>query len=51
MFPPASVVAIAGEQPIAVACPFTWSLDDRLADVRRRATRGAIQPERWHASP
>jgi kanamycin kinase len=31
------------------ACPFSWSIDDRLADVRRRAALGAIQPARWHA--
>jgi len=30
------------------ACPFSWSVDDRIADVRERAARGAIDPARWH---
>jgi aminoglycoside phosphotransferase len=34
--------------PVA-ECPFTWSLDERLADVRRRALLGTIEPSRWHA--
>ncbi len=29
-------------------CPFTWSADDRLADARRRATLGRIDPATWH---
>lgn len=29
-------------------CPFSWSAADRLADIRRRAAAGLIQPERWH---
>jgi kanamycin kinase len=33
--------------PVA-ACPFSWSADDRLADVARRAA--SIRPERWHPS-
>jgi aminoglycoside phosphotransferase len=32
-----------------VGCPFGWSLEERLADVRRRVALGAIRPERWHA--
>jgi len=34
--------------PVA-ACPFSWSVEDRLADIRRRAALGRIQPDRWHA--
>jgi aminoglycoside phosphotransferase len=34
--------------PVA-ACPFSWSVTDRLADMARRAALGAIRPERWHA--
>jgi len=30
-------------------CPFSWSVEDRLADIRRRAALGAIHAERWHA--
>lgn len=30
-------------------CPFSWSIEDRLADIRRRAALGAIRPARWHA--
>jgi kanamycin kinase len=29
-------------------CPFSWSVDDRLADVRRRRADGALDPRRWH---
>ncbi len=29
-------------------CPFSWSARDRLADVRRRASLGRIDPARWH---
>lgn len=30
------------------SCPFSWSLEDRLADVRRRAADGFLDPARWH---
>ena len=32
----------------ACACPFTWSASHRLADVRRRARLGRLDPARWH---
>jgi len=32
----------------ARACPFTWSASHRLADVRRRARLGRLDPARWH---
>jgi aminoglycoside phosphotransferase len=28
-------------------CPFSWSVDDRLADARRRAAAGRINPSGW----
>jgi kanamycin kinase len=31
-------------------CPFSWSAAGRLADARRRATRGLLDPARWHPS-
>jgi kanamycin kinase len=33
--------------PVA-ECPFSWLVEDRLADARRRAGLGLIDPERWH---
>lgn len=30
-----------------VACPFSWSVEARLAAIRRRADRG-LDPARWH---
>src|SRR5262249_13326173 len=30
-------------------CPFSWSVEDRLAEIRMRAAAGALRPERWHA--
>lgn len=33
--------------PVA-SCPFSWSIEDRRADILRRAARGAIDPARWH---
>ena len=30
------------------ACPFSWSAEDRLADARRRAAAGRMEPGRWH---
>jgi kanamycin kinase len=33
--------------PVAL-CPFSWSVDDRIADVHRRAALGLIEPGRWH---
>lgn len=32
--------------PVA-ECPFSWSVGDRLADVRRRASAGLIAPRAW----
>lgn len=32
----------------AGACPFTWSASQRLADVRRRAQQGSLDPGGWH---
>ena len=29
-------------------CPFSWSAAERVADARRRASAGAIDPSRWH---
>lgn len=29
------------------ACPFTWSAEDRVADARRRAGLGQLDPGRW----
>ena len=29
-------------------CPFSWSAEDRLADARRRAALGALEPQSWH---
>jgi kanamycin kinase len=29
------------------SCPFSWSVDDRLADARRRAEGGRINPSGW----
>ena len=33
--------------PVA-ECPFGWQAADRLADARRRAAAGLIDPARWH---
>lgn len=30
------------------ACPFSWMAEDRLADARRRAGHGRLDPARWH---
>jgi aminoglycoside phosphotransferase len=30
-------------------CPFSWSAADRLADARREAAAGRLDPESWHA--
>lgn len=32
--------------PVA-ECPFSWSIEDRLADIRRRASAGQIDPRAW----
>ncbi len=29
-------------------CPFSWLADTRLADIRRRASRGLVDPANWH---
>jgi aminoglycoside phosphotransferase len=52
---PATAVAAIGSGlrafhdalPVA-ACPFSWSIERRLADIRRRAEGGRIRPEAWH---
>jgi aminoglycoside phosphotransferase len=31
-----------------MSCPFTWSAADRLADARRKAAAGQLDPEGWH---
>lgn len=33
--------------PVA-SCPFSWSIEDRLADIHARAGAGRIDPSRWH---
>jgi kanamycin kinase len=33
--------------PVA-ACPFSWSVEDRLADANRRADAGLVERSRWH---
>lgn len=32
----------------AGACPFSWTAEDRLADIHHRAGQGGIDPVRWH---
>jgi len=44
----AGLRALHDALPVA-RCPFSWSIADRLADIRRRAALGRIRPERWHA--
>jgi kanamycin kinase len=34
--------------PVA-GCPFTWSIEERLADIRRRDGAGLIHPRTWQA--
>ncbi|WP_199484852.1 aminoglycoside 3'-phosphotransferase [Actinomadura craniellae] len=53
---PATAVAAIGaglrafHDALPVAeCPFTWSAGERLADARRRASAGLIDPRGWHA--
>jgi kanamycin kinase len=29
-------------------CPFSWSVPDRLIDIRRRAAAGRLDPATWH---
>lgn len=29
-------------------CPFSWSVNDRVSDARRRAAAGCLHPDRWH---
>ena len=53
---PATAVAAIGEGlramhetfPVA-ACPFTWSAAERVADARRQAAAGLLDPAAWHA--
>lgn len=33
--------------PVA-ACPFTWSAEQRVADARRQAAAGSLDPAAWH---
>jgi aminoglycoside phosphotransferase len=54
---PARAVSAIGEglrsmhEALPVAgCPFDWSTPHRLADVRRRAADGRINPAGWHES-
>jgi aminoglycoside phosphotransferase len=52
---PATAVAVIGEGLRAMheamppeACPFSWMAEDRLADARRRAGLGHLDPACWH---
>jgi aminoglycoside phosphotransferase len=52
---PAAAVAAIGEGLRAMHealpvrdCPFSWMAADRLADARRRAAQGRIDPAGWH---
>jgi kanamycin kinase len=52
---PAKAVAAIGaglrafHEALPVAgCPFTWTAGERLADIRRRASAGSIDPRNWH---
>jgi kanamycin kinase len=52
---PAAAVAAIGQGLRAMhetlpvrACPFSWMAADRLADTRRRAGEGRIDPAGWH---
>jgi kanamycin kinase len=52
---PARAVAAIGEGLRALhealpaeRCPFSWSTEDRLADIGRRARSGLLDPARWH---
>lgn len=52
---PATAVTAIGEglramheaMPVT-ACPFSWMAEDRLADARRRAGLGPVDPAGWH---
>ena len=53
---PATAVAAIGEGLRALhealpveSCPFSWSAEDRLADARRQALAGRLDPRTWHA--
>ncbi|MEV5753995.1 aminoglycoside 3'-phosphotransferase [Actinoallomurus sp. NPDC052308] len=35
--------------PVA-ECPFSWAAEDRLADARRRAAQGRVDPTRWDSA-
>jgi aminoglycoside phosphotransferase len=52
---PATAVTAIGEGLRAMheampaeACPFSWMAEDQLADTRRRAALGQIDPASWH---
>lgn len=30
------------------SCPFSWSVEDRLAEIDRRASSGLLAPAKWH---
>lgn len=52
--PPTAVAAIGRglrelhEQLPVGECPYSWSVDERLADARRRARQGDVDPGCWH---
>ncbi|HEX4060131.1 MAG TPA: aminoglycoside 3'-phosphotransferase [Streptosporangiaceae bacterium] len=35
--------------PVA-SCPFSWAAEDRVADARRFAASGSLDPAQWHAA-
>ncbi|HEV2888096.1 MAG TPA: aminoglycoside 3'-phosphotransferase [Jatrophihabitans sp.] len=39
--------ALHGALPVT-GCPFSWSVPDRVADARRRARAGRLDPAAWH---
>lgn len=52
---PATAVAVIGsglrafhDALPAAECPYGWSIDDRVADIRSRASAGLIDPRSWH---
>ncbi len=53
---PATAIAALGEGLRALhealpveSCPFSWSAEDRLAQARRKAVAGQLDPATWHA--
>jgi len=43
----AGLRALHDALPVA-DCPFSWSAPARVADARRRAAQGRLDPDRWH---